>query len=81
MVVKTARNPADGEILGGLLAAREIPYLIAKRGVSQYPAPDAGMELYLVLVPESFSAVVQELQTAAERGELAVTEADLEEEA
>lgn len=81
VVVGTARNPADAEILGGLLAGREIPHVVSKRGVSQYPAPDAGMELYLVLVPDGFSAAVLELQAAAERGELAVTEADLEEEA
>jgi len=81
VVVGTARNPADAEILGGLLAAREIPHVVANRGVSQYPAPDAGMELYLLLVPDSFAAAVQELQAAAERGELSVTDKDLEEEA
>ncbi len=78
-VLGVASNPPNAEILGGLLAARGIPHLVAKRGVSMYPAPDAGVDLYLMLVPGEGLEAAQELQVAAERGELAVTEKDLEE--
>lgn len=80
-VVGVASNPTNAEILGGLLAAQEIPHVVAKRGISMYPAPDAGIELYLVLVPGEQLAAAQELQVAAERGELSVTDEDQEEEA
>lgn len=79
-VVSVASNPTNAAILDGLLAAWEIPHLMAKRGVSMYPAPDSGMELYLVLVPGDQLAAAQELLAGAERGELSVTEDGFEEE-
>lgn len=78
VVVAVARNATDAEILGGLLAANGVPYVVRERGVSMYPAPDSGLELALVCVPDGSAREATNLREQAERGELQLRDQDLE---
>lgn len=79
VVVAIARNTADAEIVGGLFAANGIEYVVETRGVPMYPVPDSGLDLVLLLVPTDSLVAAEELQQAAEHGELELVDQDIEE--